>query len=106
MTPNPPSSRHMTVTPDFNRVDQTDILLALTEYDELGADAFLDTHGFKSARTYLLVHEGKTYDSKAILGVAYGYATGTAATSDEFSGGIEHAVKWLEGLGFEVTRPE
>ena len=94
------------MTVDFNRVDQTDVLLALTEHDELGAEEFLDIYGFKPARTYLLVHEGKTYDSKAILGVAYGYATGTSATSDEFSGGVVGAVKWLEKLGFEVTSSE
>jgi hypothetical protein len=91
------------VTVDFDRVEQTDVLLALTEYDELGAEAFLDTYGFKPARTYLLVHDGKTYDSKAVLGVAYGYATGTAATSDEFRGGPGETVKWLTALGFEVT---
>ncbi len=91
-----------TVTVDFDRVDQTDVLLAITECDELGGEAFLDTYGFKPARTYLLVHEGKTYDSMAILGVAHRYATGTAARSEEFSGGLEGAVKVLQGLGFEV----
>ncbi len=90
------------MTPDFSRVESTDVLLALTEYDELGSEEFLDVYGFKPARNYLLVHEGRTYDSKAILGVAYGYATGTAAKSDEFSGDIEGAVKWLEALGFEI----
>ncbi|MEO7942846.1 MAG: hypothetical protein ABIR34_05540 [Marmoricola sp.] len=90
------------MTVDFDRVDQTDVLLAITEYDEVGGEAFLDTYGFKPDRTYLLVHEGKTYDSKAILGVAHRYATGTAATSEEFSGGLEGAVKVLHGLGFEV----
>ena len=94
------------MTLDLDRVEQTDVLLAITEYDELGAEAFLDTHGFKPARTYLLVHDGKTYDSKAILGVAYGYATGTAATSEEFRGGPEGTVKWLEKLGFKIESLE
>jgi hypothetical protein len=92
------------VTVDFTRVSETDVLLALTEYDELGSEAFLDTHGFQPARAYLLVHEGKTYDSKAILGVAYGYATGTPATSDEFSGGVAGAA--LGKLGFEIEANE
>ena len=92
----------MTVTVDFDRVDRTDVLLALTEYDELGGETFLDTYGFKPARTYLLAHDGKTYDSKAILGVANRYATGTAATSEEFSGGLDGAVRVLENLGFEI----
>jgi hypothetical protein len=94
------------VTVDFSRVDSTDVLLALTEHDELGSEAFLDTYGFEPTRTHLLLHEGKTYDAKAILGVAHGYATGTAATTDDFSGGLEGAVKVLEGLGFEIARPE
>jgi hypothetical protein len=97
------------VTVDLSRVDDTDVLLAITEYDELGAESFLDTYGFQPDGTYLLVHEGRTYDSKAILGVAYGYATGTAATRDELSGGLEGAVKVLERLGFEIeanTKPE
>jgi hypothetical protein len=94
------------VTVDLSRVTETDVLLALTEYDELGSEAFLDTYGFKPARTYLLVHDGKTYDSKAILGVAYGYATGAAASSDDFSGGLTGAVKVLENLGFKIEANE
>lgn len=105
----PPQVEYTCTVTDFDRVDHTDVLLALTEYDELGSETFLDTYGFRPARTYLLVHDGKTYDSKAVLGVAHGYATGRPATSEEFSGGLEGAVQVLEALGFEVqagTDPE
>ena len=90
------------MTVDFDRVDQTDVLLAITEYDELGGESFLDTYGFKPDHRNLLVHEGKTYDPMAILGVAQRFAIGTAATTAEFSDGLEGAVKVLRGLGFEV----
>ncbi len=73
------------MTVDFNRVEQTDVLLAITEYDELGSEDFLDAYGFKPGGAYLLVHEGSSYDAIALLAVAFGYATGTAAKSNEFS---------------------
>jgi len=44
---------------------------AVAEYDRLGQDEFLALHGFGRARAYLLIIDGKAYDSKAILGVAY-----------------------------------
>jgi len=77
----------------------------MEEYDELGAEAFLDRHGFGPSRDYVLIHEGRSYDSKAILGAAVGHATGTPATSEDFSGGKDGAAKVLKGLGFEVTGP-
>jgi hypothetical protein len=50
----------------------------------------------------LLIIDGKAYDSKAILGVAYGCATGRPLTSAEFSGGVAGAAGALRELGFEV----
>jgi len=38
--------------------------------------SFLALYGFGRARAYLLIVDGKSYDSKAILGVAFGLATG------------------------------
>jgi hypothetical protein len=49
---------------------------AVAEYDRLGQDEFLSRYGFGRARAYLLIVDGKSYDSKAILGVAYGFAAG------------------------------
>lgn len=49
---------------------------AISECDKLGRDAFLSKYGFKRARKYLLLENGKEYDSKAIAGVAHGYLQG------------------------------
>jgi hypothetical protein len=45
----------------------------------------------------------KSYDSKAILGVAYGYATGRPLSPQDFSGGVYGAAGVLRGLGFEIV---
>jgi hypothetical protein len=89
--------------PNFELVTRINVLSAIREYDELGAEAFLSTYGFGPAREYLLRHRGRLYDSKAILGVAHRYATGTVAGSDDFSGGREGAAKVLKNLEFEVV---
>jgi 5-methylcytosine-specific restriction protein A len=77
---------------------------AIREFDQLGRDAFLETHGFGRSRQYVLVHEGRDYDSKAILGVAHGFVPGREPLSaGEFSGGVNgHTVDHLRRLGFEV----
>jgi 5-methylcytosine-specific restriction enzyme A len=75
---------------------------AITEYDQLGQDEFLARHGFGRARSYLLIADGKSYDSKAILGVSYQLATGRPLGPADFSGGAKHAAGVLRALGFEV----
>jgi hypothetical protein len=89
----------------FDSVTRHHVHLALKEYDALGGEAFRDRYGFGSSRDYVLVHEGRPYDSKAILGVALKHATGVPGSAAEFSGGKDGAAKILEGLGFEVTSP-
>ena len=86
----------------FDVVTRGHVLSALAQYDRLGSETFLDAYGFKSARVYVLWHDGRSYDSKAVLGVALMYATGVAARSDEFSGGKHGAAKVLAELGFDV----
>jgi hypothetical protein len=54
------------------------VLRTIEEYDRLGQDDFLDRYGFGPARQYVLLHGGNRYDSKAIVGVAYGCKRGTA----------------------------
>jgi hypothetical protein len=76
---------------------------AAAEYDQLGQDEFLARHGFGPARAYLLILDDKSYDSKAILGVAYGCATGRSLGPHDFSGGIYGAVGVLRALGFEIV---
>ena len=49
------------------------VLKAVAELNELGREAFLERYGFRHARRYFLVVNGKRYDSKAIIGAAHGY---------------------------------
>src|SRR6476659_999491 len=89
--------------PEFDAVTPDHVLSALREHDECGAEQFLSRYGFGKAREYVLWHDGRSYDSKAVLGVAHKYAAGTAATSAEFSGGKDGAARILRELGFDVT---
>ncbi|MGV9380007.1 HNH endonuclease [Nonomuraea sp. NPDC003707] len=81
------------------------ILAAIVEYDAMGRDAFLSTYGYRPARDYFLVHEGRRYDSKAIAGVAHRGVTGRPLLAQDFSGGRETVARQLIRLGFEVTAP-
>jgi 5-methylcytosine-specific restriction protein A len=79
------------------------VLAAVAEHDRLGADEFLERYGFARARSYLLAHEGREYDSKAIVGVAHGYLPGRSVLkAADFSGGLETVVAVLRDRGFEV----
>jgi len=81
------------------------VLRALAEYDRIGQDAFLEHYGFGRARHYLLVHDGRAYDSKAIAGAAHGYQfpkLGPLRAAD-FSGGEATVASKLRSLGFEVS---
>lgn len=78
------------------------VLQAIQEYDELGQQAFLEKYGFGTARRYMLVHNDRHYDSKAIAGVAHLIQTGALLRRNEFTGGVYGAVRTLEALGFDV----
>lgn len=54
--------------PDISR---SEILAAAGEYDGLGQDEFLRKYGFDRARSYLLIHNGKAYGSKAMRTAAH-----------------------------------
>jgi hypothetical protein len=84
------------------------VLTALEEFDLLGREEFLGKYGFGPARDYLLVHDGKRYDSKAIVGVAYGiqYPEQGPLSWEEFGGGRGTVIPVLESLGFEIEGPE
>ncbi|MFF8829264.1 HNH endonuclease [Streptomyces sp. NPDC015131] len=83
-------------------ITQGSVLKAMAEYDGLGRDEFLAQYGYGKARSYVVVHEGREYDSKAIAGVAHQWDQGRPLRSDEFSGGKEHAAAWLKRAGFRV----
>lgn len=46
----------------LNELTRQEILRAIEEYDQLGRDAFLKKYGFGPARSYLLHHDGKTFE--------------------------------------------
>jgi MoxR-like ATPase len=81
------------------------VLNAMEEFDTLGRDEFLRRHSFGPARDYEVVHDGKRYDSKAIVGAAHGHqhpSLGPLKSSD-FSGG-QPTISKLTELGFDVVR--
>ncbi|MDX2707568.1 HNH endonuclease signature motif containing protein [Streptomyces sp. PA03-6a] len=85
-------------------ITAAEVVRATEEFDRLGAEVFLRDHGFRPARSYFLIHEGRSYDSKAILGVAHGFLPGRRALRPhELSGGDRHAAALLRGLGFAVV---
>ena len=84
--------------------DRGAVLQAVAEYEELGREAFLARYGFGHATKYLLVHEGKEYDAKAIIGAAHGHQfpdKGPLSSAD-FASSARTVKKKLAGLGFEV----
>jgi len=84
------------ITPDA-------VLAAIAEYDRLGQEGFLERYGFDRARQYLVVHDGKRYDSKAIVGAAHGFLPGELPLGPgEFSGGEATVGRLLRRLGFTV----
>lgn len=79
------------------------VLEAIDEYDRLGQDEFLAKYGFDRARSYLLIQDGKAYDSKAIVGVAHGLLPGKPPlAARDFSGGVTTVGRLLRGLGFTI----
>jgi hypothetical protein len=86
----------------WTRVARADVVRAMEEYDWLGQERFLTEHGFGRATAYLLIYRQRSYDSKAILGVAYEFATGLRIGPYDFSGGMYGAARVLRKLGFEV----
>lgn len=83
-------------------ITQDAVVKAIAEYDELGQDSFLGTHGFEPSRAYTLLYEGKEYDSKAVFEVAHNYAHGTLLPPSQYSGGAATVAQKLQSLGFAV----
>ncbi len=81
---------------------------AVAEFDRVGRVYFLEKYGFGKSREYMLRDPatGKLYDSKAIVGAAYGHAfpdEGPLKAAD-FSGGETTVEQLLADLGFQVVR--
>jgi hypothetical protein len=92
----------MTHTLAWDSVSRADVLRAIGEYDDLGAERFYSEHGFGPTTTYDLVWEEHLYPPKAILGTAYEFATGERLASGDFEGGKSGAVRVLGKLGFTI----
>lgn len=88
---------------NFHAVTRAHVLTAVDEYDERGDEEFLTEYGVGQNHDYVLRHDGKDYDSKAVLGAAQWHATGKPATSQQFADGKEGAAKILRALGFDVA---
>jgi len=84
------------------------ILSAIHEYDTLGQEAFLQKYGYGRSREYLLEYDGKSYDSKAIVGAAYGiqHPTEGPLKHNDFSGGLARIEPVLQRLGFRLSKLE
>ncbi|WP_371100068.1 HNH endonuclease [Streptomyces sp. PU_AKi4] len=83
-----------------------DVIAATEEFRRLGRDDFLQRYGFRRARSYEMVLDGLRYDSKAIVGVAHGHATGEFLRAGDFSGGAATVARCLRELGFVVETEE
>jgi hypothetical protein len=85
----------------------TAVKQAFADSDRLGRETFLSTYGFKHSREYPVKFEGKTYDSKAVAAVAFGFQFPDIGhlRSHNLSGGIgsSGAARRLFVLGFDVA---
>ena len=74
----------MTHHPLGDKVTDADVLRAIEEYDQLGPDRYFSEHGFGPTPTYDLDWNERLYPPKAILGMAYEFATGQRLASGDF----------------------
>jgi hypothetical protein len=84
------------------------IRAAMQEFDTVGRTYFLEKYGFGKSREYMLrdPDTGNLYDSKAIVGAAYGFAFPGEGPlrAEDFSGGEATVEQTLASLGFAVVR--
>jgi hypothetical protein len=86
---------------DFEQIHREHVLQATAEYDGVGIDQFLETHGYSQSRDYVLHNDGRGYDARAILGVAHQAAVGSLPSAEELADGQQVAAVLLD-LGFDV----
>ncbi len=89
----------------LSAVTQPHLLAAIAEYDDRGKDAFIGVYGLQAAPTESLVHEGRSYDAAAIVGVAHRFATGRVAMTEELGKQADAVTALLRKHGFEVAAP-
>lgn len=86
--------------------DRKAVLKAIAECDRLGRSEFLKKYGYGKALTFMLIHNGRQYDSKAIVGAAYEHQFGKPLRNTDFSGGQASVIPKLNSLGFKVVAME
>ncbi len=86
----------------LSSVTRQHVLRAIAEYDDRGRDAFIGVYGLEPSALESLVHEGRSYDAAAVVGVAHRYATGRVAMSDELGKQAAGVSALLRKHGFEV----
>jgi len=81
------------------------VLEAINEFDQLGRDAFLKKYGYGKSQRYYLEFNSRQYDSKAIVGAAYGrqFPDRGPLQNTQFSGGESTVQRKLEELGFNMS---
>lgn len=89
--------------PNFGLVTRIHVLTAIRTCDKVGAAAFAEEYGVEGPAREWLVERGRRYDPRALLGFAYGKATGTPLTGHEIPA---DAAAVLERLEFKVVSPE
>jgi hypothetical protein len=80
--------------------DRQAVLAALAEFDRLGREAFLQKYGFGRAGRFRVVHSGRQYDAKAIIGAARGFQFPERGplTTNDFPSNARSVKRKLEGL--------
>lgn len=82
----------------LSHVTAAHVTAAMDQMDRLGEAAFLELSGYGASKVYRIQARGRSYPSKAVLGVAAGLKP-----ADLF-GGVAQVVPALQRLGFEVSR--
>ncbi len=84
------------------------VLEAIKEYDRLGPHQFRSLHGYRRARRYRLRYKSRTYDAKAIAGVAWGlqHFNDPRQRPASYTGGAHTSVPALERLGFTIVNAD
>jgi len=90
------SNAQNTVEVAGRTVSRGDIIRVIAEIEDLGRVRFLRRYGYREASRFVLRVNGKSYPSKAVLGVAAGLKP------SEFFGGARGAAGSLARLGFNV----
>lgn len=80
---------------------------AISEFDKLGRDRFLQKYGYGNGEVLLRLQDGKTYDAEAILAAAVGYQHPSRGPlrASEFVSTRNAIGDKLDELGFHVIDP-